>query len=1224
MKRIILPLIASIGLFNSNLSAQQAEECASGKIHQRLMAMDPVYAQTIQERNMLIKQYSKNAVSNKSGTVFQIPVVVHIIHTGESVGTGANISTAQINSAITRLNDRYRNTHGSSVDTEIEFVLAIRDPDGNATTGINRVDGSGVTNYSADGVDAGGGTGADEETIKNLSRWPATQYYNIWVVTEIEGNNGGFGTQGYAYFPGARPALDGTIIMNTAFGTTGTVNSFNNQGRTLVHELGHGFNLYHTFEGDQDGTVCPSGNGDEVADTDPHIRAASNCPTGTNSCTGGSIDDLTSNFMNYSNQSCALEFTAGQVTRMRAAILASRPSLVTSLGGTTPASSAVIAATCTPTTSNTNNGFGLGIYKVAMSNIDVVSDGAVDEGGYIDHTKHQTLEVDAGTSYTLTVTTGAANNEDVRAYIDYNNDGDFADAGEEVFSSDNAINHSGTVTIPSSGIASDTLLRMRLISDFHSFTITDACYDPTYGQTEDYAIRITAVTPLTASISSQTNLNCNGDTSGAATVSASGGTSPYTYSWSNAATTAGISSVGAGTYTVTVADASGSTATASATITQPSAVVATSTSVTDVSCNGGSDGSITLSGTGGSSPYTYAWTNGTTTASNSNLTAGIYTVTITDANGCTGTSSSTVTEPNAILISLSSTNESCTGNDGTVTASASGGSNPYTYNWSNAATTANITNLSAGTYTVTVADANGCSDVSSVSISKDACAGDSLDLTLTTIYCGATNLDPIGPPIRYYTVQNASDYRVRVNGGGLSNVVHVSGNDNSFYLSQIGGIQYGQTYSVEIAAFVNGNWSTYGTPCNISTASLSSVNLTLTTTYCGATNLDPLGPPLRYYTRQDASNYRVRVNGGGLSNVVHVSGDNNSFYLQEIGGIQHGQTYTVEVAAFISGSWSGYGSSCTITTASLGSVNLTLTSTYCGITGVDPVYSGPIRYNTRSDATNYRVRVNGPGVSNEVLVSGNDNVFYLGQLSSTVQFGQTYTIEVAPFINGSWSNYGTACNVSTKALSSLDLTLTSTYCGATNLDANSGLLRYITRRDASNYRVRVNGAGVPNVVLVSGNDNVFYLRQVGGVQSNETYTVEVAAFINGSWSNYGTPCNVSTGPSLAPHLASIGGNNDGLQGDRIDANEVQRNLQLYPNPAKNETVYIKYNSLKNNAQITLELLDIRGRIVYSQVINVNGTELITTLEGRESLGAGIYFVKIKDDSNSTIKKLVLQ
>jgi len=140
--------------------------------------------------------------------------------------------------------------------------------------------------------------------------------------------------------------------------------------------------------------------------------------------------------------------------------------------------------------------------------------------------------------------------------------------------------------------------------------------------------------PLASSITSQTDNICNGDALGSLTVTATDGTTPYTYNWSNTATTATISTLGAGTYTVTVTDAGGTTATSSATITEPTALNTTISSQTNVACFGESTGSLTASVTGGTSPYTYNWNSGETSATISGKAAGTYTVSVLDANGC--------------------------------------------------------------------------------------------------------------------------------------------------------------------------------------------------------------------------------------------------------------------------------------------------------------------------------------------------------------------------------------------------------------------------------------------------------------------------------------------------------------------------------------------------------------------------------------------------------------
>ncbi|MGB1317024.1 MAG: LamG-like jellyroll fold domain-containing protein, partial [Flavobacteriales bacterium] len=219
-------------------------------------------------------------------------------------------------------------------------------------------------------------------------------------------------------------------------------------------------------------------------------------------------------------------------------------------------------------------------------------------------------------------------------------------------------------------------------------------------------------TGVLATIINDSNVSCNGAATGGATASVTGGTAPFTYSWSNSATTASITGLVAGTYSVTITDANSDTSSASITITQPVALIASSVVDSNATCNGAANGGATASATGGTAPYTYAWNNSATTASITGILAGTYNVTITDANGCTSTSSATVTEPTMLVAtSVIDSNTTNGSSNGGATVSATGGTSPYTYSWSNSATTASITGVMAGTYSTTVTDANGCSKV---------------------------------------------------------------------------------------------------------------------------------------------------------------------------------------------------------------------------------------------------------------------------------------------------------------------------------------------------------------------------------------------------------------------------------------------------------------------------------------------------------------------------------
>ena len=208
---------------------------------------------------------------------------------------------------------------------------------------------------------------------------------------------------------------------------------------------------------------------------------------------------------------------------------------------------------------------------------------------------------------------------------------------------------------------------------------------------------------------------CNGSNT-TFTANPSGGTTPYSYLWSNGSTSAAIAISTAGTYSVTVTDSKGCTATASRILTVNAKPVV-KIDGNNIICAGGST-VFTASPSNGTAPYTYLWSNSATTQSITISSAGNYIVTVTDANGCTGTSSRTLTVNSKPTVTISGNNNPCAGQPTTFTANPSGGTAPYTYLWSTGATTQMITVSTLGTYTVTVTDFNGCTGSASVTLTQ--------------------------------------------------------------------------------------------------------------------------------------------------------------------------------------------------------------------------------------------------------------------------------------------------------------------------------------------------------------------------------------------------------------------------------------------------------------------------------------------------------------------------
>lgn len=300
--------------------------CASHQIHLNQLSTNTGYAERVAKHNK-VEGNPEAGKKTAALTVYTIPVVVHVIHNGETVGSGQNISDAQINSAITALNNDFRKINADTLspshafyslqaDIGMEFCLAKRDPSDQSTTGIMRYN-KGQAAWTVNDFDA---------TVKPSTAWDRTKYMNIWITSFAAPDDQ---TLGYATFPGTNTVQDGVVIGATFFGTEGNVSLGFDKNRTATHEVGHYFNLSHIW-GD---ATCGD---DLVADTPTQEQDNSGCPSfphnANSSCNPGANGEMYMNYMDYVDDACMSMFSIGQRDRMRTALLGDRVSLTTSDG----------------------------------------------------------------------------------------------------------------------------------------------------------------------------------------------------------------------------------------------------------------------------------------------------------------------------------------------------------------------------------------------------------------------------------------------------------------------------------------------------------------------------------------------------------------------------------------------------------------------------------------------------------------------------------------------------------------------------------------------------------------------------------------------------------------------------------------------------------------------------------------------------------------------------
>ncbi|MGD1846244.1 MAG: T9SS type A sorting domain-containing protein [Salibacteraceae bacterium] len=592
------------------------------------------------------------------------------------------------------------------------------------------------------------------------------------------------------------------------------------------------------------------------------------------------------------------------------------------------------------------------------------------------------------------------------------------------------------------------------------------------GCTASASTTVTVNPGVTVSASSPTfgsgnNISCFGANDGSVNLSITSGASPYTFAWTGpgsfSSTSQNITGLATGSYQVTVTDANGCIDNTSITLTGPSGALTASASSSlqaggfNLSCNGGSDGSITLAVSGGSPTYTYNWSGpssfSATVPNPGNLSAGAYSVTVTDLAGCSTTTSISLTEPTTVsatvtpVVQSNGFNLSCANSsDGDITANASGGLSPYTYGWSGpgayTGSGANITGLVVGTYSLTVTDANGCTYTDSQVLT--APTGVTTSITSPT-FTGGFNISCAGNTDGSATVSasgGAGNYTFNWSGPGGFTATGASINNLAaglYILTTTDGAGCQFTDSITLTEPV------------VLQAGLSSVDVTCVGGNDGSIAATPTGGngPFTFNWSHDGTltgstagnltegTYLITVTdaNGCVANDSITIGFINNLPVVNLGNdtnICDGATLTLNPGSFVSYSWSGGTSNPTLDVTTTGFYSVTVTDN-----------------NTCSNTDTIAVFVN----SNPVVNLGNDTSVcgsltldagsgyssYLWNDNSTASTlnaasGGTYTVTVS---DGNGCTGSSSINVTISPAAAVNVTTVDASCGNTDGEATA-------------------------------------------------------------------------------------------------------------------------------------------------------------------------------------------
>jgi subtilisin-like proprotein convertase family protein len=684
-----------------------------------------------------------------------------------------------------------------------------------------------------------------------------------------------------------------------------------------------------------------------------------------------------------------------------------------------------------------------------------------------------------------------------------------------------------------------------------------------------------------------TSVSCNGGSDGTAMAMPSGGpTTSYTYMWSNGQTTQTATGLAAGTYTVTIGSAS-CTTTVTATVSQP-APLSSGMMTTNVTCNGGNDGTAMAMPSGGpSTSYTYTWSNGQTTQTATGLAAGSYTVTIGSAT-CTTSVTATISEPTAIIASIMSSNVSCSGgNNGDAMVMSSGGpTGNYTYLWSNGGTTQTITGLSAGTYSVIINDGS-CQGTASVTITEPAAV--TASIMGTNVSCnGGTN----------------GDAMVMAAGGPTGNYIYLWSNGQT--TQTITGLGAGN-YSVTINdGSCQGTASITITEPAAITASIIGNNVSCN----GGTNGDAMvmasGGPTGNYTY-------LWSNGQTIQTAISLAAGIYTVTVND-GTCQGTATVTITEPAQLAASTSSTPETC--------SPGMDGTATAM-VTGG----SGNVSYSWSTSPVQTTVTATG-------LTAGNYTVTITDALCGPITASLTVNASSSPAITT--SNDTSICAGSTV---SLFVTGGGTYAWDNGAGSNDTIM--VSPAATTVYSVTVdNGNGCMGTVQVTVTViqpvTATYTYAFGNPASIVNFTNSSGNATAYSW-DFGDGSAIDNSSDPSYNYAMDGtytvtlvaenscGSDTTMQMITIFTTGIGTNgaatMQVSPNPSEGTFILSIENA--DLSTLNIEVTDMQGKLVYSAK-EENITSSFRSQIDLHTAAKGIYYLRLNTGSEMITKKIVIQ